>query len=217
MRALVRSAEFRWTAGGAALLALMLVLPLLLFAGLSYWKLGFLHWSYYFPYEELRQGLAAGDLRKLYYAPLIAINVTSGFVIANMFTYTLGHTLVTLLLVVLLLVHLAATLRRARVCAARVSVTPTGGAAAAGVFAATAASSSAALTGCCGAGMAGGIVALAGFGSATGAWAADAAAYAQALLILGLSVALVRGRRKERRAAAPADEPSQALHYRAQH
>jgi hypothetical protein len=65
--------------------------------------------------------------------------------------------------------------------------------------------------------MAGGIVALAGFGSATGAWAADAAAYAQALLMLGLSVALVRGRRLERRAAAPAEEPSQALHYRAQH
>jgi hypothetical protein len=200
MTALGQSAAFRWTAGGAALVAVMLVLPLLLFAGLSYWKLGFLHWSYYVPYEEFGQNLAAGDLRKIYYAPLIAVNVTSGFVIANMFTYTLGHTLVTLLLVALVLLYVAAALRRARVCAARVSATPAGGAAAAGVFAATAASSSAALTGCCGVGMAGGLVALAGFGSVAGAWAADAASYAQGLLVLGLGVALIRGRRKEQRA-----------------
>ncbi len=206
MTALGRSAAFRWTAGGVALVAVMLVLPLLLFAGLSYWKLGFLNWSYYVPYEEFGQSLAAGDLRKIYYAPLIAINVTSGFVIANMFTYTLGHTLVTLLLVALVLLYVAGALRRARACAGRVSATPAGGAAAAGVFAATAASSSAALTGCCGAGMAGGLVALAGFGSVVGAWAADAASYAQGLLVLGLGVALVRGRRMEQRATAHAGE-----------
>ena len=204
MKALARSAAFRWGAGGTALLAVMLVLPLLLFAWLSHWKLGFLNWSYYFPYEELQQSLAAGDLRKLYYAPLVAVNVTSGFVIANMFTYTLGHTLVTLMLVVLVLAYLATALRRSRACASSRSAAPAGGAAAAGVFAATAASSSAALTGCCGAGMAGGMVALAGFGSVVGAWTADAASVAQALLVLGLSVALIRGRREERRAAMPA-------------
>jgi hypothetical protein len=67
---------------------------------------------------------------------------------------------------------------------------PVGGATA-GVFAATAASSSAALTGCCGAGMAGGIVALAGLGSATGAWMSDVATWAQLLLVIGLAAALV--------------------------
>lgn len=186
---LLESAAFRWTLGGAALTTMMLALPLLIFAALSYWKLGFVNWSYYVPYEEFGQGLASGLLRKIYYAPLIAVNVTSGFVIANMFTYTLGHTLVTLLLTVLVLAYFGSALRRARACAARVSTTPAGGAAA-GVFAATAASSSAALTGCCGAGMAGGLVALAGFGTATGAWAADAATIAQALLVAALGAAL---------------------------
>lgn len=212
MKTFIRSAALRWTTGGTALLAVMVVLPLLLFAWLSHWKLGFLNWSYYVPYEELRQSLAAGDLRKLYYAPLIAVNVTSGFVIANMFTYTLGHTVVTLLLVALVLLYVAAALRRSRACASsRASAAPAGGAAAAGVFAATAASSSAALTGCCGAGMAGGMVALAGFGSVAGAWAADAAGYGQALLVVGLSVALVRGRLRERGAPTPTDEPAPAL------
>jgi hypothetical protein len=178
----------RWLAAGMALLVLMLGLPLLLFAWLSYWKLGFVSWSYYVPYEEFWQGLASAKLGKIYYAPLVAVNVTSGFVTANMFTYTLGHTLVTLALVALVMAYLAAALRRSRQCAAAVRA-PAGGATA-GVFTATAASSSAALTGCCGAGMTGGIVALAGLGSATGAWMSDAATWAQFLLVVGLAVAL---------------------------
>jgi hypothetical protein len=199
VKSLLESAAFRWTLAGTALAVVMLALPLLLFAALSYWKLGFVNWSYYVPYEEFGQGLASGALRKLYYAPLIAVNVTSGFIIANMFTYTLGHTLVTLLLTVLVLAYHGSALRRARACAARVSATPAGGAAA-GVFAATAASSSAALTGCCGAGMAGGLVALAGFGTATGAWAADAATIAQALLVAALGAALIHAWQRERQA-----------------
>lgn len=179
----------RWLAGGTALLALMLGLPLLLFAWLSYWKLGFMSWSYYVPYEEFWQSLASAEVRKMYYAPLVAVNVTSGFVIANMFTYTLGHTLVTAALVTLVIGYLALALRRARECTAAVG-TPVGGATA-GVFTATAASSSAALTGCCGAGMTGGIVALAGLGSAAGAWMSDAATWAQFVLVAGLAVALV--------------------------
>jgi hypothetical protein len=54
------------------------------------------------------------------------------------------------------------------------------------------------------------MVALAGFGSVVGAWTADAASVAQALLVLGLSVALVRGRRKERRASG-SPEPQRPL------
>jgi hypothetical protein len=159
----------------------MLALPLLLFAWLSYWKLGFVSWSYYVPYEEFSQSLASAELRRIYYAPLVAVNVTSGFVIANMFTYTLGHSLVTLALVALVIAWLAR--------ATRVSAAPVGGAGA-GVFAAAAASSSAALTGCCGAGMAGGIVALAGLGSATGAWMSDVATWAQLALVIGLAAGL---------------------------
>lgn len=204
MTTLLKLAWTRWTGASVALLAVMLVLPLILFAGLSYWKLGFVHWSYYVPYEEFGQNLASGDLRKIYYAPLITVNVTSGFLIANMFTYTLGHTLVTVLLVALVLLHVAFAARRARQCAThRVSAAPAG-AAATGVFAATAASSSAALTGCHGAGMGGGIIALAGFGSAAGAWTADAATYLQAALVLILACAVLRAyRRKDRANAVP--------------
>lgn len=175
----------RWSLATVAAAAAMLALPLGLFAALSYWKLGFMSFSWYVPYEQFSQDFASGDLGRIYRAPLAAINVTSGFVIANMFTYTLGHTVATLVLVALVMLHVAAALRRARACAARMPAAPAGGAAA-GVFAATVASSSAALTGCCGAGMAGGIVALAGLGSATGAWMADAATYGQALLVAGL-------------------------------
>jgi hypothetical protein len=191
----VTTGKARWLAAGTALLVLMLGLPLLLFAWLSYWKLGFVSWSYYVPYEEFWQGLASAKVGKIYYAPLVAVNVTSGFVIANMFTYTLGHTLVTVALVTLVMAYLALVLRRARECTTAVGA-PVGGATA-GVFTATAASSSAALTGCCGAGMAGGIVALAGLGSAAGAWMSDAATWAQFLLVVGLAVALVISSRRK--------------------
>jgi hypothetical protein len=187
--------------------AAMLALPLVLFAVLSYWKLGFVSLSYYVPYEQFGQDLASGDVGRLYRAPLVAINVTSGFVIANMFTYTFGHTAATLLLVALVVLHVAAALRRARECAMRMPAAPLGGATA-GVFAATAASSSAALTGCCGAGMAGGIVALAGLGSAAGVWMADAATYGQALLVAGLGATWLVA---QRRSGAVQQEP-QVVH-----
>jgi len=196
-------AKALWSISALGAAAAMLVLPLVLFALLSYWKLGFMSWSYYVPYEQFGQDVGSADLGKLYRAPLLAVNVTSGFVIANMFTYTLGHTAATLLLVALMMLHVAAALRRARACAARLSAGSVGGATA-GVFAATAASSSAALTGCCGAGMAGGIVALAGLGSATGAWMADAATFAQALLVLALGGAWLLA---ERRSGAFQEQP----------
>ena len=49
-----------WGAIGIAMAAVMLALPLLLFALLSKLKLGFWIWSYYVPYEELWQALASG-------------------------------------------------------------------------------------------------------------------------------------------------------------
>ena len=200
MIALLKSARIPWVTASTTLLVVMLALPLLLFAGLSYWKLGYVSWSYYVPYEEFWQGLWTSELRKIYYAPLLAVNVTSGFFIANMFTYTLGHTLVTALLVVLVLLHVAAGLRRARQYHAPVSAA-TVGCATAGVFMATAASSSAALTGCHGAGTGGGIIALTGLGSVAGAWMSDAATVAQFLLVVGLAVLLVITTRRERRVA----------------
>ena len=80
------ASSIRWGAFGAALLLLMLALPLALFALVSYFKLGFMSLSWYVPYEEFGQSLASGELHRIYYAPLAAINTTSGFVIATMFT-----------------------------------------------------------------------------------------------------------------------------------
>lgn len=185
------SSRLRWTAGGATLVIALLAMPLLLFAWLSYVKLGVLDWSYYVPYEELRQRLASGQPSAVYYAPLLAVNVTSRFIIANMFTYTLGHTLVTIVLVVLLLACLARVHRRARARGARLSRAAVAGAMV-GLLAVTAASSSAALTGCHGAGgMGGGIIALAGLGSATGTWLSEVATWIQFLLLVNLAVMLV--------------------------
>lgn len=179
----------RWSALGAALAVLMLALPLALFALVSYFKLGFVSLSWYVPYEEFGQSLASGDIGRIYNAPLAAINTTSGFLVATMFTYTLGHTLVSVILAVLVLLHIRLLARRTA-CQSR-SVTASVGGATAGVFATTAAASSTALTGCCAAGMTGGMIALAGAGSIAGAWLSDAATYAQALLVVGLAVAFL--------------------------
>ena len=179
----------RWSALGAALLVLMFALPLALFALVSYHKLGFVSLSWYVPYEEFGQSLASGDIGRMYTAPLAAINTTSGFLVATMFTYTLGHTLVSMVLAVLVLLHVRLLARRTA-CQSR-GLTASVGGATAGVFAATAAASSTALTGCCAAGMAGGMIALAGAGSLAGAWLSDAATYAQALLVAGLAVAFL--------------------------
>src|ERR1700693_3872082 len=117
----------RWIALGAALLALMLALPLALFALVSYVKLGFMRLSWYVPYEEFGQVLAFGKLLRIYYAPLAAINTTSGFVIATMFTYTLGNTLVSIALALLVWLHFRLLARRAA-CARRGHAASVGGA-----------------------------------------------------------------------------------------
>jgi hypothetical protein len=186
----------RWGALGAALFALMLVLPLALFALVSYVKLGFMSLSWYVPYEEFGQALASGELHRIYYAPLAAINTTSGFVIATMFTYTLGNTLVSIALAMLVWLHLRLLARRTA-CATSGHAASVGGATA-GVFAATAAASSTALTGCCASGMAGGMIALAGMGSIAGAWLSEAASWGQGLLFIALAAAFLIMQRRER-------------------
>ena len=190
------SSGIRWGALGAALLSLMLVLPLALFALVSYLKLGFMSFSWYVPYEEFGQSVASGEIYRIYYAPLAAINTTSGFVIATMFTYTLGNTLVSIALAMLVWLHFRLLARRAA-CAMSGHAVSVGGATA-GVFAATAAASSTALTGCCASGMAGGMIALAGMGSIAGAWLSEAASWTQGLLFVVLIVAFMIMQRSER-------------------
>jgi len=182
-----------------AVIALLLILPLALFTLFSWIKLSFVNFSYYVPYEEFWQSVTSWNPHKLYAAPLIAINITSGYTIANMFTYTLGHTLTSVILAVLVVWHVALAIRRARGCRVpRIQATSIGGATV-GAFAATAASSSAALTGCCGAGMAGGIIALAGFGSTIGAWMSEVGTWFQFALVLLLAVGLIAIKHKNER------------------
>jgi hypothetical protein len=196
-----------WSSVGVALLALMLGLPLLLFAWISHVKLGFVSWSYYLPYEELFAAFASGSLHKIYDAPLAAVNVTSGFVIANMYTYTLGHTLATAVLGVLLVLFARSY------SAVRSGARGTGatfGGTTASVCAITAASSSTALAGCCGAGIGGGMIALAGFGTITGAWLNHVATWAQLALIV-LFGALLWRMRGARRAPSDAEPAASAV------
>jgi hypothetical protein len=192
----VRASGARWVSLGAGLLLLVLALPLVLFSAVSYYKLGFTSLSWYVPYEEFGQSLASGDIGRIYNAPLAAINTTSGFVVATMFTYTLGHTLVSIVLAMLVWLHVRLLARRTA-CRSRQLSASVGGAAA-GMFATTAAASSTALTGCCASSLAGGMLALAGAGSIAGAWLSDAATYAQALLVIGLGLAFLIASRRQR-------------------
>lgn len=191
-----------WSSVGVALLALMLALPLLLFAWISYVKLDFVSWSYYVPYEEFFAAFASGSLHKIYDAPLAAVNVTSGFVIANMYTYTLGHTLATAVLAVLL-VRFARSYSAMRSGARGTGATF--GGTTSGVCMVTAASSSTALAGCCGAHI-GGMIALAGFGTIAGAWLNHVAIWAQLALIVLFGALLwrMRGARRAPSDAVPA-------------
>lgn len=191
-----------WSSVGVALLALMLALPLLLFAWISHVKLGFVSWSYYLPYEEFFAAFASGSLHKIYDAPLAAVNVTSGFVIANMYTYTLGHTLATAVLAALLVLFARSY------SAVRSGARGTGatfGGTTWGVCTVTAASSSTALAGCCGAHI-GGMIALAGFGTIAGAWLNHVAIWAQLALIVLFGALLwrMRGARRAPSDAVPA-------------
>lgn len=167
----------------AGTLLAVLALPPLVYAWLSYAKFGLLKPSYYVPHEALWQALRSGSLHEVWDASLIVVNMTSGHLLANLYTLTVGQLVLSLLLGIAIALNFSALLALRRACSAGSHAGQAAGAAGTSLFA-TVAASSAGIFGCCGGGAAGGVLTLAGVGTTTaiqiGAWSP----YIQVLLIL---------------------------------
>jgi hypothetical protein len=198
IRAIRRGAPGRWSRDAAlvsAVVLLVLALPPLLYALLVYWRFGYLKFSYYVPYEELFAAFRTGNPAEIFGAPLVSGNLTSGDLLANMFTLSAGQLLLSAALGVLMGLILVARRTLRAVC-------PTGRrgtATAAGTsLAATVGASGAGLLGCCGPGLSGGILALLGVSATTAHTIADVSPAAQSVAVALLAVSYVRLRRRAR-------------------
>ncbi len=167
----------------AGTLLAVLALPAAVYAWLSYAKFGLLKPSYYVPHEALAQALRSGSLHEIWDAALVVVNMTSGHLLATLYTLTVGQLVLSLLLGIAIALNFTALLALRRACRAGSQAGRAAGAAGTSLFA-TVAASSTGIFGCCGGGAAGGVLALAGVSTTTaiqiGAWSP----YIQVLLIL---------------------------------
>jgi hypothetical protein len=187
----------------AALIALVvavgILLPPLVYAGLAYWKFGFLKVTWYEPHEELLEALRGGTPAEIFAAPLFAANMTSGSIIANMFSLRVGELLLSLVLGIILGLNLLAHARLHSSCAVRGG--PAMAVATASGLASTLAASSTGILGCCGPAFSGGLLALAGLSATASQSIALASPAAQGAIIAALALNYARLRRLELRAA----------------
>jgi hypothetical protein len=169
----------------AGMIAATIALPVVIHGWLSWLRFDYFSLSSYVPHEAMRAELATPTLAKIASLPLVEINMTSGHILANMYTLTLGQLTLSVALGLVMGLVLARQLHMRALCAmpGRQGV---GAAAAAGTgLLATIAAASTGLLGCCGgAALAGGVFALAGLSSATAATLAQASPVIQVALIL---------------------------------
>ena len=168
----------------AATIALVVLVPPLVYGYFVRRQFGFLDLSGYMPYEEARQALAGGDLLGFLATPLLAMNMTSGALLSNMYSLTFGQSILTVCLGTAIALNLIAHLDLRRVC--RVTGFHGTTAAAGSGLCATVAASSTSIMGCCGSGIAGGVLTLAGVGAGTAADIAGWSTPVQALFIIGI-------------------------------
>lgn len=152
----------------AALVAALLALPPLVYALAVYRKFGPLEVSWYVPYEELFAALRGGRPAEIFAAPLLTLDLTSGLMVASMFSLPLGQLVASLALGALGGANLAVRLSRLRACPLR-SVSGMAAMTTSGLATAIVASSTG-LAACCGPALSGGVLALLGL-SATAAHA----------------------------------------------
>ena len=166
--------------------ALVLLLPPALFGWLAWRQFDVFWFTWYVPHEELAQAVRTLDPARLFHAPLFIANMTSGELISNMFTLTLGQLALSLALGAAIAASLLAGLRSRR----RLGV-------ALGMLLALAATASASATGLvgCHPGMAGGLVTLMGVSSPAAATLATWSPLAQAAIAGVLFLAASRLRR----------------------
>lgn len=184
--------------GGMALLVVLL--PPVVYGALAYRTFGVLELSWYAPYEELLQAIRTGNPFEIGRAPLIAVNMTSGEMLANMFTLSVWQLTISLALGVLLGLNLVAYLGLRAACP---TGRLTGPATTAGSgLVATVAASGTGLLACCGPAMSGGVLALMGMSAGTAHLVSHASPPVQAALVALLAVSLVRMRRARRAPAS---------------
>jgi hypothetical protein len=169
----------------AGMIAATILLPVGIHGYLSWLKFDYFSLSSYIPHEAARAELASPTLAKIVSLPLVEMNMTSGHILANMYTLTLGQLVLSLTLGLVMGLVFAGQLSLRGQCATRGQ--PRAGVAAAtgtGLLA-TIAAASTGLLGCCGgAALTGGVFALAGLSSATAAALAQASPIIQVALIV---------------------------------
>ena len=176
------------------IVVLVLTLPPLVYGFLVWRQFDFLDLSGYVPYEEARQALAAGDLPGFLGTPVLSMNMTSGALLSNMYGLTIGQSILTVCLGTAIALNLIVHLDLRRIC--RVAgLHGTTAAAGSGLFA-TVAASSTSIMGCCGSGVAGGVLTMAGVGTSTASEIAGWSAPVQTLFITGFVLNWLRLRRK---------------------
>ena len=98
------------------MVAAVLVLPLVVFAFLAYRQFGLFNPSFYIPYEEMLATFGSGDLDAVFDAPIISVNVTSGLLLSNMFSLSVGQLLLSVALGIVMGLTLDAQFSLRKVC-----------------------------------------------------------------------------------------------------
>jgi hypothetical protein len=180
----------------AAMVLLTVTLPLAIYGYLSWRQFEYFSMSYFVPYEAARAELETPTLAKVVSLPLVEMNMTSGNILANMYTLTLGQFALSSMLGLVMGLVIAEHLRLRGLCAMR-GQHGIGAATGVGLLA-TVAAASTGLLGCCGgSAFAGGVFALAGLSSASAAALSKASPIIQIGLIL-LFVVLYAGLMRKR-------------------
>ncbi len=150
--------------------------------------------SYCLPYEELFGALRSADAEAIISAPILSVNMTSGELLANMYTLTVDQLVLSVALGIVLGLAMAAQLSLRKACAM--------GSAGGSGIAATLAASSTGILGCCGSALSGGVLALAGVSAATASQIAEISPWIQIVMIAIFAFAYVRLSRRLRILAA---------------
>ena len=176
------------------ILIVVLLLPPLVYGFLVWRQFDFVDPSGYIPYEEARQAFAVGGVPALLGTPVLSMNMTSGALLSNMYSLTFGQAILTIALGAAIALNLIAHLHLRRVC--RVTGLHGTTAAAGSGLLATVAASSTSIMGCCGSGVAGGMLTMAGIGAGTASEIAGWSTPVQMLFIAGFLLNWLRLRGK---------------------
>ncbi|MSP80960.1 MAG: hypothetical protein EXR02_07875 [Rhodospirillales bacterium] len=164
-----------------AMILMVLAMPPAIYGALTYYRFGIFAPSYYVPHEAFWAAVTAGDFTASFAAPLLSVNMTSGDILANMYSVTLGQYALSIALGAAMGLAMAKQVRLLKVCSAG-AIGGTSATTGAGLFS-TVAASSTGILGCCGAGLAGGVLTLLGVSSNVAGQLAGASLLFQLALI----------------------------------